>query len=71
VIQLDLSHIDQNTFNELSQIVVYNLLGEQVKSLPINQTTISVKDLSNGTYLIGVMDKNQSRKILGKFDVLK
>ena len=71
VIQLDLSHIDQNTFNELSQIVVYNLLGEQIKSFPINQTTISVKDLSNGTYLIGVMDKDQSRKILGKFDVLK
>ena len=71
VIQLDLSHIDQNTLNELSQVVVFNLLGEQVKSLPISQTTISVKDLSNGTYLIGVMDKNQSRKILGKFDVLK
>ena len=71
MVLLDMSHIDQNTLNELTEIVVYNLLGEKVKSLPINQTTISVKDLSNGTYLIGVMDKNQSRKILGKFDVLK
>ena len=71
LIQLDLSHVDRATLNELTEIVVYNLLGEKVKALPISQTIISVKDMSNGTYLIGVMDKNQSRKILGKFDVLK
>ena len=71
LIQLDLSRMDQATLNELSEIVVYDLLGEKIKSLPISQTNISVKDLSNGTYLIGVTDKNQSRKILGKFNVLK
>lgn len=71
VIQLDLSHIDQGTLSSLSEIVIYDLLGEKMKSLPITQTTISVQDLSNGIYLIGVMDKNQNRKILGKFDVLK
>jgi PKD repeat protein len=71
VIQLDLSLMDQGTLNSLSEIVIYDLLGEKMKTLPITQTTISVKDLSNGIYLIGVMDKNQNRKILGKFDVLK
>jgi hypothetical protein len=70
-IQLDLSHIDQATLNDLSEIVIYNLLGEKLRSIPVSQTSISVKDLSNGIYLIGVMDKNQNKKILAKFDVLK
>jgi hypothetical protein len=70
-IQIDFSHVDQATLSSLSEIAIYDLLGEKMRSVPITQTSISVRDLSNGIYLIGVMDKSQNRKILGKFDVLK
>lgn len=71
IIQLDLSHLDKNTLNSLSAIVIYNMLGEKIKSLPVNETTISIAELSNGVYMISVSDKEQNRKILGKFEVLK
>ena len=71
MIQIDLSQLGQNTMNTLSEIVVYNMLGEKLKSQSINQTSISVSDLSNGVYMIAVADKNQNRKVLGKFEVLK
>jgi len=70
-IQLDLSHIDQATMNSLSEIAIYDLLGNKLKAVSISQASISVKDLSNGMYLIAVLDKNQNRKVLGKFDVVK
>jgi PKD repeat protein len=70
-IQIDLSHIDQTTMSELSNIVIYNMLGEQVKAVSISQTSISVSGLSDGVYVIAVMDKNQNRKVLGKFEVLR
>jgi PKD repeat protein len=71
MIQVDFSHMDQSTLSSLSDIVIYNVLGEKVKTVSINQTSISVRDLSNGVYMIAVMDKNQNRKVLGKFEVLK
>jgi PKD repeat protein len=71
MIQLDFTHLDQTTLASLSEIVVYNVLGEKVKGLSISQTSISVKDLSNGVYMIGVLDKDQNRQILGKFEVLR
>jgi PKD repeat protein len=71
MIQLDLSRLDQNTINTLSEIVVYDMLGQKLKSQSINETSISVRDLSNGVYMIAVTDKNQNRKVLGKFEVLR
>jgi hypothetical protein len=47
------------------------MLGEKLKIQSINQTSISVGDLSDGVYMIGVVDKSGNRKILGKFDVLR
>ena len=71
MIQLDLSHMDQNTLGGLSEIVVYDMLGEKLKALSIDQTSVSVSDLSNGIYMIAVTDKSQNRKVLGKFEVLR
>ena len=71
MIQIDLSHIDQATMKELSEIVIYDLLGEKLKTISIDTHSISVSDLSNGVYMIGVVDKNQNRKILRKFDILR
>jgi len=71
MIQLDLSHVDQASLKDLSIIVVYDMLGNKVKTAAIDTRSISVKDLSNGVYMIGVVDKNETRKILGKFEVLK
>jgi PKD repeat protein len=71
VMQLDLSNMDQTAMKDLSEIVIYNVLGEKVKSQSINQTSINVANLSDGVYMVGVVDKNQNRKILGKFEVLR
>jgi|GEM_PF-3880079 len=71
MIQLDLSHMDQATLASLSDIVVYDMLGDKLKTQPIGQTSIPVGDLSDGVYMIGVIDKNQNKKILGKFEVLR
>ncbi len=71
MIQLDLSRIDPTTMKGLTDIVIYNMLGEKLKTMSIDQTSISVKDLSNGVYMIAVMDKDQNRKILNKFEVMR
>jgi hypothetical protein len=70
-IQLDLSHMDRATVASLSEIVVYDMLGEKLKTQSVSQTAIPVNDLSDGVYMIGVLDKNQNKKILGKFEVLR
>lgn len=71
MIQVDFSHLDQSTLNSLSDIMIYNVLGEKVKTVSISQTSISVADLSNGVYMIAVADKNQNRKVLGKFEIMR
>lgn len=71
LIQVDFTHLDQATLSSLSDIVIYNVLGENVKTVSISQTSISVRDLSNGVYIIAVMDKSQNRKVLGKFEILR
>lgn len=70
LIQVDLSHMDQATLASLSEIAVYDMLGDKLKTLSVSQTSIPVGDLSDGLYLIGVVDKNQNKKILGKFEVI-
>jgi hypothetical protein len=70
-IQLDLTHMEQSTLSSLSGIAVYDMLGNKLKSQSITDTTISVSDLSNGVYIIAVTDKNDNRKVLGKFEVLR
>ncbi|MCW3125565.1 MAG: outer rane adhesin like protein [Bacteroidetes bacterium] len=71
-IQLDLSHVDQATMSELTAIEVYNILGDKLKAISIKtNTTINVSDLSNGVYMIGVLDKNNTRRVLGKFEVVR
>lgn len=71
MIQLDLTHMDQATLASLSEIVIYDMLGEKLRAQPIVQSSIPVADLSDGVYLIGVVDKNQNKRILGKFEVLR
>jgi PKD repeat protein len=71
VIHIDLSHMDQATVSSLSEIAIYNVLGEKVKAMAMSQSSISVRELSNGVYMIAVIDKSQNRKVLCKFEVLK
>jgi PKD repeat protein len=71
MIQIDLFHIDQAMLKDISDIVIYNVLGEKIKILPIDSQSISVSELSNGVYIIGIVDKNKSKKILGKVEVLR
>jgi PKD repeat protein len=72
LIQLDLSHVDQATMTDIAAIEVYDILGDKLKTIaPSNSTTISVHDLSNGVYLIGLLDKNNTRRVLGKFEIVR
>jgi hypothetical protein len=59
--------------DEASSIVVYDMIGKELKTIPISELAngISVSDLSPGMYLIGILDKGQNRKLLGKFEVMR
>lgn len=71
-VQMDMSAIDQTTLDG-SSVVVYDMIGQPLKNTPITESIngISVADLSPGIYLIGLLDKNQNRKLLTKFEVLR
>jgi hypothetical protein len=71
IIHLDLSHMDQATTASLAEIAVYDLLGQKIKALPPTQTAIPLSDLSDGIYMIAVLDQNQNKKILTRFQVLR
>lgn len=44
---------------EASEIAVYNLVGNKVKSFAPNQSEYRVSDLPNGLYLVSIIDENQ------------
>ncbi|MBS1624602.1 MAG: PKD domain-containing protein [Bacteroidetes bacterium] len=70
-IQLDLSHIDQNTMSEIAGIEVYSILGDKLKSMTAKASNeISVADLSTGIYVIGLRDTRGNKRVLGKFEVI-
>jgi hypothetical protein len=57
---------------DIAAIEVYDILGDKLKTIaPSNSTTISVHDLSNGVYLIGLLDKSNTRRVLGKFEIVR
>ena len=69
-LKLDLTQIDQS---DIGFIQIFDVLGEAMKTLPVNEriATINVSDLSNGVYLVGLIDKTGYRKALSKFQVLR
>lgn len=72
-IQIDLSGIDHSTMDDASSIVLYDMIGKELKNIPIRELTnaIPVNDLSPGMYLIGLVDKNQNRKLMSKFEIMR
>ena len=72
-IQINLSDIDQAFINDASAIVIYDMVGKELRSIPVSEigNAISVNDLSSGIYLIGLKDKNQNKKMLSKFEILR
>ena len=72
-IQIDLSRIDANTLKDLSTLEVYDLLGAKVKAGTISAaiTSLDVNDLSNGVYFLMITDIHQSKKVVGKFEIIK
>ena len=72
-IQIDMSGIDRAALNNASSIVIYDMIGKELKAISIDELagSISVSDLSPGIYLIGLVDKGQSRKLLSKFEIMR
>jgi hypothetical protein len=72
-IQIDLSKTDQSMLSISSSVVVYDMIGKELKSIPISEinNAISVSDLSAGMYIIGLVDKDQNRKMLTRFEVIR
>jgi len=71
-IQLDFSKTDPGIINEASFIVIYDMTGRELESIPISEkgNAIAVGNLSPGIYLIGLLDNNQNKKLLSKFEVI-
>jgi hypothetical protein len=71
-IRIDLSRMDPSVMSSISAIEVYDLIGTKLKTAAINTNlTINVGDLSNGIYVIASSDLNNTRKVLGKFEVIR
>ena len=68
-----MSGIDRAALNNASSIVIYDMIGKELKAISIDELagSISVSDLSPGIYLIGLVDKGQSRKLLSKFEIMR
>ena len=72
-IQIDMSKVDPTIVNDISYIVIYDMVGQVLKTIAVSElgNPISVSDLSAGMYLISLADKNQNTKMLGKFEVMR
>ena len=72
-IQIDLSAIDRSSWDASTSLVIYDMIGKELKTIPVSESgnAISVGDLSPGMYLIGLLDKNENRRALGKFEVMR
>jgi len=72
-IQIDISKIDPAAMSDVSTIVIYDVVGKELKVIPLSEisTGISVSDLSAGMYLIGLADKDRNTIMLGKFEVMR
>ena len=72
-IQIDLSGIDRSVLIDASAIVIYDMIGKELKSIPVTEinSAISISELSSGMYMIGLLDKAQNRKMLSKFEVVR
>lgn len=72
-IQIDMAQIDPAEMSGISSIVVYDMVGQQLKTIPISEVSngISVSGLSIGMYLIGLVDNSLNSKMLGKFEVMR
>ena len=60
-------------FIDISSVTIYDILGKELKSIPVSDISspISVSDLSPGIYLIALVDKDQNRQLLSKFEVVR
>jgi len=72
-IQIDISKIGQAAMSDVSSTVIYDMVGKELKTIPLNEIAdpISVSDLSPGIYLIALLDSDQNKKLLGKFEVMR
>ena len=72
-IEIGLNGTVPSDYTDISSVAIYDLLGKELKSIPVGDigSPISVSDLSPGIYLIALLDKNQSPKLLSKFEVMR
>jgi hypothetical protein len=72
-IQIDISKVGPGIMTDVSSVVIYDMLGQVLKTISVSElgNPISVSDLSAGMYLIGFADKEQSPKMLSKFEVMR
>jgi hypothetical protein len=72
-LQIDISKVDPAAMTDVSSIVIYDIVGQMLKSIPVSEMggSISVSDLHTGMYLIGLMDSKQNNKMLSKFEVVR
>ncbi|MCW3127987.1 MAG: C-terminal target protein [Bacteroidetes bacterium] len=70
---IDFSKMDNTTFTDISAIEVFDLVGQKLKSVPLSETqqSIPIKDLVDGVYIIGTLDKANTHTIRGKFEVAR
>ncbi len=72
-IEIGLDGTGPANFSDISSVAIYDILGKELKSIPASNigSPISVSELSPGIYLIAVLEKDQNRKMLSKFEVMR
>jgi hypothetical protein len=72
-IQIGISGTAPADMNGFSSVVIYDMVGKELKAIPISETgtTISVSDLSPGIYMIALLDKEQNKKLISRFEVMR
>lgn len=61
---IDQITIKTNKSLESCNAIIYNMVGNEMKRLSINNVTIDISDLSNGTYILRIILANNQTQVL-------
>jgi PKD repeat protein len=72
-VMIDLSKADENTIKDIQAVELYSILGEKLKAVSLNGSSIviAVSDLTAGTYLVGLRGAGQNKMIVGKIMIAR
>lgn len=72
-IQIGISGTAPADMNGIFSIMIYDMVGKELKAISVGEmgNPISVQDLSPGIYLIALLDKDQNKKLISRFEVMR